>query len=407
MDSRDPEQLALLLVQQFLREQGYESALNAVEKESKSKYMEAKLSRGSMLLEMVYTHIEAELSKEEDPEAAANKALAAEEERLLQGGRNDYPAALACTIRDLHPANIISVTCWPDRPQVVTGSGDSVVRLITHGGDVVWQTKKVSMGGVLCLALSPPAPSTTRPPQLLVGWMDGTVALLNAATGELQHAARPHRKYAIRLRWTRDGSHFLSASWDGSLALHHCSEGGGAAFSTPTTLPYATAVHDVEVLPDGHTAVASVRDSNYLRLISLPELTETDRVNMNAKGDDHVSFSATALEVSPCQQYLLVCTDGPRLLMLSIQGWRQVRNFYGLAVEKFHQPSAAWHSSGHYILAAAAAGWVYIFHVGSAKLVHKFKAHESNTRGLSYDPQLNTLATCSFDKTVKIYAQAA
>lgn len=44
------------------------------------------------------------------------------------------------------------------------------------------------------------------------------------------------------------------------------------------------------------------------------------QVNMNAKGDDHVSFSATALEVSPCQQYLLVCTDGPRLLMLSIQG---------------------------------------------------------------------------------------
>lgn len=44
------------------------------------------------------------------------------------------------------------------------------------------------------------------------------------------------------------------------------------------------------------------------------------QVNLNAKGDDHVSFSATALEVSPCQQYLLVCTDGPRLLMLSIQG---------------------------------------------------------------------------------------
>ena len=49
-------------------------------------------------------------------------------------------------------------------------------------------------------------------------------------------------------------------------------------------------------------------------------------------------------------------------------GWRQVRNFYGLAVEKFHQPSAAWHSSGHYIMAAAAAGWVFIFHVGSAKV---------------------------------------
>ena len=56
-------------------------------------------------------------------------------------------------------------------------------------------------------------------------------------------------------------------------------EGGVEAFSTPATLPYATAVHDVEVLPDGHTAVASLRDSNYLRLISLPQLTETDKVS--------------------------------------------------------------------------------------------------------------------------------
>ena len=78
-------------------------------------------------MQMVYSHIEAELSKEGDPEAAANKALAAEEERLLQGGRNDYPAALACTIRDLHPTNIISVACWPDRPQVITGSGAACV----------------------------------------------------------------------------------------------------------------------------------------------------------------------------------------------------------------------------------------------------------------------------------------
>ena len=36
-------------------------------------------------------------------------------------------------------------------------AGDSVVRLITHAGEVRWQTKKTMTGGVLCLALSPPA----------------------------------------------------------------------------------------------------------------------------------------------------------------------------------------------------------------------------------------------------------
>ena len=74
-----------------------------------------------------------------------------------------------------------------------------------------------------------------------------------------------------------------------------------------------------------------------------------------------------------------------------LAGWRQIRNFYGLAVEKFHQPSAAWHSSGHYIMAAAAAGWVYIFHVGSAKVGFLPNCHCSKMRG---DPQLKRCRSC-------------
>ena len=58
---------------------------------------------------MVYAHIEGELSREEDPEAAASRALAEEEERLLQGGQNDYPATLACALPGIHTTNIISV----------------------------------------------------------------------------------------------------------------------------------------------------------------------------------------------------------------------------------------------------------------------------------------------------------
>ena len=49
--------------------------------------------------------------------------------------------------------------------------------------------------------------------------------------------------------------------------------------------------------------------------------------------------------------------------------WQQRRNFFGLPVEKFHQPVALWHPSGHYIIAAAAHGYVYVFHVGTAKVM--------------------------------------
>jgi len=127
-------------------------------------------------------------------------------------------------------------------------------------------------------------------------------------------------------------------------------------------------------------------------------LQEHSKVNMNAMGDDHVSFSASHLAVSPCQRYLLVSTDGSRIIMFRLKGtflpdsfgsfakrqmakfakcmnfelpadWTQTRNFYGLSVEeKFHQPCAAWHKSSFYIFAAAAAGHVYVFHVGTTKV---------------------------------------
>ena len=61
-----------------------------------------------------------------------------------------------------------------------------------------------------------------------------------------------------------------------------------------------------------------------------------------------------------------LCALGSRLQ--GCAGWLQVRNFYGLPTEQFHQPCALWHASGFYVMAAAAAGHVYVFHVGTAKV---------------------------------------
>lgn len=49
-------------------------------------------------------------------------------------------------------------------------------------------------------------------------------------------------------------------------------------------------------------------------------MQETGTVNLNALGDDHVSFSASHLALSPDGQFLLASTDGPRLLMLRVKG---------------------------------------------------------------------------------------
>jgi hypothetical protein len=95
------------------------------------------------------------------------------------------------------------------------------------------------------------------------------------------------------------------------------------------------------------------------------------------------------------------------LLQCGGPGWEQARNFYGLPVEKFHQPATAWHRSGMYIFAGALGGHLYIYHVGSAKVVATVKVHDKNVRGLDYDPIRNVLVTCSFDRTVKVLENEA
>ncbi|KAL4426975.1 hypothetical protein ABPG77_009536 [Micractinium sp. CCAP 211/92] len=134
---------------------------------------------------------------------------------------------------------------------------------------------------------------------------------------------------------------------------------------------------------------------------------EERRINLNGPGgDDHVSFSAAHLALSPCGHMLLVSADNGRLVLYERAGWTQLRSIIGLPTEQFHQFSAAWHRSGHYIMAAAAHGRLCIFHRGSAKRVATVAAHAKNLRALAYDGTNNLLLTCSFDRTVKVWEAA-
>jgi WD40 repeat protein len=151
----------------------------------------------------------------------------------------------------------------------------------------------------------------------------------------------------------------------------------------------------------------AVRDTSYLHTYDTSSLRELPRVNMNAAGDDHVSCHARHLALSPCGRYLLVCTDGTRMLVLRTAGWGICRTLHGLPVEQFHQPCAAWHRDSNYIFAAGSAGQLLVFHVGSAKVVATIKVHDKSVRDLAYDARSNLLATCSFDRSVMVLGWSA
>ena len=98
-------------------------------------------------------------------------------------------------------------------------------------------------------------------------------------------------------------------------------------------------------------------------------------------------------------------TDSARVLVMRTSDWTLARSLFA-TVEQFHNPVAAWHRDGFYVyVAAAATAEVWVFHVGSGKVVAKLPAHRINVRDLAYDGERNQLLTCSFDKTVKVFRQ--
>ncbi|PRW32536.1 WD40 repeat isoform B [Chlorella sorokiniana] len=224
-----------------------------------------------------------------------------------------------------------------------------------------------------------------------------------------------------------------SMNGSGSTADAAASSSSGRASSGDASSSSGRASSGDASSSNGSTFLVAVQGSNYLRQLSIAGETtagtagtagtglaaeaaagssigdggtpvrEKRRINMNALGDDHVSFSAAHLAASPCGRLLLVSGDNGRLVVYETAGWAQVRSIIGLPVEQFHQFCAAWHRSGHYVFAAAAHGGVCVFHLGSCSKVATLVAHSKNVRSLAYDGTNNLLLTCSFDRTVKVF----
>lgn len=57
------------------------------------------------------------------------------------------------------------------------------------------------------------------------------------------------------------------------------------------------------------------------------------------------------------------------------------------------------------LVAGAAHAAVFVYHLGTAKVVARLKGHTVNVRAINYDALTNRLATCSFDKSVKVYEE--
>ncbi|KAI8063432.1 WD40-repeat-containing domain protein [Gilbertella persicaria] len=329
---------------------------------------------------------------------------------LLEGD-NDYFNQLNADYPLIHDTNILAVAFEPHTRVLATSSVDKSVKISTMlaSQDLYPKTYRHHQAPVLSIAFHP-----TCSGLMMTTSMDGTVALVNTdhepefgadteKEGLHQHF-KDHQKYVVQgLFSLEDGHYMATASYDRTVCLYQ---------SDRSTLPNYTMIKrlgpfigNVETICFmKNQLVVGVRDDNYLHYTHLDSLASY-RVNMNATGDDWVSFSPVCLSAN---HGLLLCTTdhaSGRTILFKAGSDKQVQNYYIFPNDNtFITRKHVWHPSGRYFYAIGSNEHdIAVVEVKTGQIVNTLKGHQGMVRCL--DAYHQGLFSAGYDHTVKQWSK--
>jgi WD40 repeat protein len=113
-----------------------------------------------------------------------------------------------------------------------------------------------------------------------------------------------------------------------------------------------------------------------------------------------------SLHPSPIEggKYLAAATDTSRNIIFEAGTHRQIRNLYGHQNDSYSNAKVAWSSNGQYLFGNTQEdSSICVWDVASSAIVRRSPGHEGSIRDIFSSAYSDTLATVSFDKTVKIW----
>lgn len=301
---------------------------------------------------------------------------------------------------------------WAPTYDIACGGADSVVRLYGDANGH-WSSTDAAAAAesrpvespAVCLEWSPDGA------RLAAGCMDGAVRVLDvplggsSVEGVSTLAAGGGRVQCVA--WSGDGATLAAADvkklevrlftlrGDGTMAA-------ARAFDVPSP-PLSLAFL-------GSDIVVSCRGEPFLRYVDLETLAE-ERVSKNtAAFDTHNSFECLQLAASPDGKFLAAATDGDRHVVFPAKKNDHARVLVGHAADGYTNARLAWLGAGGDSLASNSKTDPAILQwdLGSGKVIHRReRAHETNVRDLSSLAADGKLASCSFDKSAKIWSLKA
>lgn len=384
-----------------------------------------------------------------------------------------FPRDSIAKLEDIHTGGVLCcrVVHRDGAAYLLTSSADKTVKVTALASgqsslllDVNGATRDPALsphaGPVLALC-----PHPLHADVFVTGSMDGSHALVRWSPpksellpsqqlpGEVLQRWSDHSKYVVRAEFsTTTGVYLATASYDRKVNIYRARDGYRSVYCDEGAIPHYEKLHTarfdtiVESLCfiDDKTLVIAVRDNNHLYYMDISEQDEGDgapalvtdtRYNMNANGDDHVSFTAMHLSMSPpivvdahhpdgpvTQRFLLVSTDqeSGRAILFQPHSAVQVQNFYGPRIDGYSQPRHCWHASGRYVFMTSDEDRaVWVFEVASGQCVRKLggfkgelgdgdgeysgEGHGSVVRSLWFDDVTARLYTGGFDKRVIVW----
>eukprot|EP01117_Protostelium_nocturnum_P019229 TRINITY_DN8280_c0_g1_i2.p1 TRINITY_DN8280_c0_g1~~TRINITY_DN8280_c0_g1_i2.p1 ORF type:complete len:409 (+),score=118.06 TRINITY_DN8280_c0_g1_i2:67-1293(+) len=399
-DDEDDEFTPISMVQQFLYENGYHKTLEMLTTESGKKYRNKESAFGSGFETMIFDYKDKMLRQQ-----LFETNLDDDKVDLLQErGDKTFATKMVEDFTGVHKANILSISFSHDASQkmIATGSTDRTVKLTDYSdGKLIHQFDSDFSSAVISLDFNP----NQELKQLLLGAsMDGSHFIVDVEKKQVVQTFHDHRKYVVVAKWHPSGKMFATGSHDRTARLYRWNDESNS-FQFVESFEFNQNVETIAFTNDGNKMYIGVRETNYLQIFNLANGNEKTKLNMNEKGDDHVSFSALNIQFHPTDDsFFLVATDRGRMILYQQGNSVPLRNFWGADNDMYSNPRCAWHHSGKYVYCTSQDYKIHCWEVSNQTSVSKLVGHKSTVRDLVHHPVENLLATCSFDKSVKLWS---
>ena len=214
-----------------------------------------------------------------------------------------------------------------------------------------------------------------------------------------------HSKYVVRALFSACGNWLATASYDHTVCIYRADGDNCKHYELKKQTSFRGSAEAICWNPTRPELVVAVRSDHMLHVFecSSDGISKGPELNLNAMGDNHVSFTPLDMAFDPAGKILSVATDKNRVILLLASSGKQLANLYGCSNDEYSQPRLCWHPSGMYVYCTSQDKCVIVWEVAKQREVARLVGHTDVVRDLSYSLDHNVLVSASMKGVIKMW----